>query len=265
MEEVAKFRAARRLYARLMRDRYQAKNERSLKMRFHVQTAGSSLTAQQPEVNVVRTTVEALSAVLGGCQSLHTNSLDEALALPTESAARLALRTQQVIAHETGVTETVDPLAGSYAIESLTDEIEEGARAYLKRVGGMGGMVAAIEQGFPQREIQKSAYEFQQKAESGEQVLVGVNRFESEVQEPTPTLKIDLEQERARVEGLRAFKERRDSEAVRVALDRLKETAGSDANLFSAVLVAVEANATLGEISDALRGVFGTHTESVTV
>jgi methylmalonyl-CoA mutase N-terminal domain/subunit len=178
LEEVAKFRAARRLYAMLMRERYGARDARSLKMRFHVQTAGSSLTAQQPEVNVVRTTVEALSAVLGGCQSLHTNSLDEALALPTEAAAKLALRTQQVIAHESGVTETVDPLAGSYCIEALTDEIEAGARRYIEKIDAMGGMVAAIESGYPQREIQGSAYAFQRKVESGEQVIVGVNRYQ---------------------------------------------------------------------------------------
>lgn len=265
LEEVAKFRAARRLYARMMRERYGVRNERSLKMRFHVQTAGSSLTAQQPEVNVVRTTVEALAAVLGGCQSLHTNSLDEALALPTESAARLALRTQQVIAFETGVTETVDPLAGSYAIEALTDELEAGAREYLDRVDRMGGMVAAIEAGFPQLEIQRAAYEQQKRIESGEQVVVGVNRFQSEEHTPTPILKIDLEQERRRVAELRAFKEKRDSSAAAEAVGALKEAADLNENLFPFVLNAVEADATLGEISDALRESFGTHQESVAI
>ena len=265
LEEVAKFRAARRLYARLMLERYGAQDPRSLKMRFHVQTAGSSLTAQQPEVNVVRTAIQALSAVLGGCQSLHTNALDEALALPTESAAKLALRTQQVIAHETGVTEAVDPLAGSYCVEALTDEIESGARRYLDKIDAFGGMVAAIEHGFPQREIQASAYELQRRVESGEQVIVGVNRYR-DAEEPGRTLfKIDLEAERRRVAELAHFKQQRDQAPVERSLRALAETARSEQNLFPAVLDCVESLATLGEISDTLRGVFGVFRERIVI
>ena len=264
LEEVAKFRAARRLYARLMRERYGARSERSLKMRFHVQTAGSSLTAQQPEVNVVRTTLEALSAVLGGCQSLHTNSLDEALALPTESSAKLALRTQQVIAHESGVTDAVDPLAGSYCIEALTDEIEAGARAYLDRIDAMGGMVAAIEAGFPQREIQNSAYAFQRRVEAGEQVIVGVNRYQ-EPEEPRQLFKLDAAAEQRRVDELRRFKATRDDAPVKRSLQALAETARSEQNLFPAVLNCVESQATLGEISDALRQAFGVFQERIVI
>ena len=264
LEEVAKFRAARRLYALLMRERYGARNERSLKMRFHVQTAGSSLTAQQPEVNVVRTTIEALSAVLGGCQSLHTNSLDEALALPTEAAAKLALRTQQVIAHESGVTEAADPLGGSYYIEGLTDEIEAGARAYLDRIDAMGGMVAAIEAGFPQREIQGSAYAFQKRVEAGEQVIVGVNRYQ-EAEEPRRLFKLDPAAEKIRVQELERFKKERDCAPVQSSLRALEEAARSEQNLFPAVLDCVESSATVGEISDVLRRVFGVFQERIVV
>jgi methylmalonyl-CoA mutase N-terminal domain/subunit len=265
LEEVAKFRAARRLYARLMRERYDARNPRSLKMRFHVQTAGSSLTAQQPEVNVVRTTLEALSAVLGGCQSLHTNSLDEALALPTESAAKLALRTQQVIAHESGVPDTVDPLAGSYCVEALTDEIEGGARKYLEKIDALGGMIAAIEAGYPQREIQASAYAFQRRVESGEQVIVGVNRYQEAEASGRPLFKLDLEAERRRVAELTRFKQERDRSPVDCSLEKLAETARSEQNLFPAVLGCVESRATLGEISDVLRDTFGTFQERIVV
>ena len=265
LEEVAKFRAARRLYARLMRERYGAKNPRSLKMRFHVQTAGSSLTAQQPEVNVVRTTIEALSAVLGGCQSLHTNSLDEALALPTEAAAKLALRTQQVIAHESGVTAAVDPLAGSYFVEGLTDEIEAGARDYIEKIDGLGGMVAAIGQGYPQREIQTSAYAFQKRVESGEQVIVGVNRYQEPEEDGRSLFKLDAEAERRRVEDVGRFKKQRDQTPVERSLRALAETARSEQNLFPAVLECVESLATVGEISDVLREVFGTFQERVIV
>jgi len=263
LEEVAKFRAARRVYARLMKKRYGAQNERSLKMRFHVQTAGSSLTAQQPQVNVVRTAVEALSAVLGGCQSLHTNSLDEALALPTEEAAKLALRTQQVLAHETGVTKTVDPLAGSYAIEALTDEIEQGARQYLERTDSLGGMPAAIAAGYPQREIQRSAYVAQQRVESGEQVVVGVNEFVEDDEAATPILKLDLAQETARVDELAAWRANRNWTAAAEALARLAEVAQGEENLFPAVLDAAESGATLGEISDTLRDLWGVYREQV--
>ena len=265
LEEIAKFRAARRLYARLMRETYGAKNPRSWKMRFHVQTAGSSLTAQQPEVNTVRTAIEALSAVLGGAQSLHTNSFDEALALPTESSAKLALRTQQVIAHETGVTEEVDPLGGAYAIEGLTDQVEQEAEAYLDRIAAMGGMLPAIEQGYVQREIQNSAYVFQQQVESGDQVIVGVNQYQLEDEKAMPILKIDAAAERRRVEQLGKFKESRDKAAVAAALTELSQTAQGGGNLFPRVLHAVESSATLGEISDCLREAFGTYDERVTV
>ncbi|MCB9382983.1 MAG: methylmalonyl-CoA mutase [Bryobacterales bacterium] len=264
LEEIAKFRAARRLYARLMQERYGAVHERSLKMRFHVQTAGSSLTAQQPEVNVVRTAIEALSAVLGGCQSLHTNSLDEALALPTEASAKLALRTQQVIAHESGVTGTVDPLAGSYCIEALTDKIEAGARAYLDKIDALGGMVAAIEAGFPQREIQTSAYDFQRKVEAGEQVIVGVNRYQEDEQ-PRPLFKLDREAEARRHADLAAFRARRDAAQAEDSLRALAEVARTEQNLFPAVLHCVESLATLGEISDVLRRQFGTFQERIVI
>ncbi len=263
LEEIAKFRAARRLYARLMKERFGAQDPRSMKLRFHTQTAGSSLTAQQPQVNVVRTTIQALAAVLGGTQSLHTNSLDEALALPTEESATLALRTQQVIANETGVTNTVDPLGGSYCIEGLTNELEEQAVAYIERIDALGGMVAAIEQGYVQREIQNSAYEFQQRVESGRQKIVGVNAYQVEREEPVPTLRIDAEQERQRGRELVAMRDARNRAAVSVALDLLSERAGSDGNLMPAILAAVEAKTTVGEISDALRDAFGTYKEQV--
>jgi methylmalonyl-CoA mutase N-terminal domain/subunit len=246
-----------------MRQRFGASDPRSMKMRFHAQTAGSSLTAQQPYVNVVRTTYEALAAVLGGAQSLHTNSFDEALALPTQEAARLALRTQQVIAHETGVAATADPVGGSYCIESLTDEIEDGARQYLERIEALGGTVAAIERGFIQREIQNSSYEFQKRVESGQQKLVGVNAFRVAEERPVPTLRIDAAAEKARCDQLRKFRESRDEKSVREALKRLEDAAASTENLMPAVLSAVENWATVGEISDALRGVYGAYNENV--
>jgi methylmalonyl-CoA mutase N-terminal domain/subunit len=263
LEEIAKFRAARRLYARIMKERFGARAPRAMQMRFHAQTAGSSLTAQQPRVNVVRTAFQALAAVLGGAQSLHTNSLDEALALPTEEAARLALRTQQVIAHESGVISTPDPTGGSYAIESLTEEIEMGARAYLDKIDALGGMVAAIEAGYVQREIQNSAYEFQRRVETGEQVIVGVNRFQMEEDQPVPILHIDAGQEYRRREDLARFKTSRNGGAVNESLDKLAETAGSTRNLMPAILAAVTANATVGEIAGRLRGVFSTYREQV--
>ncbi len=263
LEEAAKFRAARRLYAFLMKERFGAKADRSMKMRFHAQTAGSSLTAQQPQVNVVRTTYEALAAVLGGAQSLHTNSYDEALALPTEESAKLALRTQQVLAHESRIANTADPLGGSYVIEQLTDEIEDGARGYLDNVEAMGGMVAAVEQGFIQREIQNAAYEFQKKVESGEQTIVGVNDFQLEDETQPPVLRIDPALEERQIEELARFKQARDSAKTRDTLRRLEDAAGSSANLMPAVLAAVESAATLGEISDTLRGVFGVYQEQV--
>ncbi len=259
LEEIAKFRAARRLYAKLMRERFGAQNPRSLQLRFHTQTAGSSLTAQQPHVNVVRTAFQALAAVLGGTQSLHTNALDEALALPSEQAATLALRTQQVIALESGVTQAVDPLGGSYCIESLTDRLEEEALAYIARIDDQGGMVAAVENGYVQREIHDSAYELQQRIESGEQTVVGVNSFRSDEPAEVPLLQIDHSQETERREGLAKYRSERDSVAAAAALDRLRDVAAGSGNLVPAIRAAVAAGATLGEISDALREVFGTH------
>ncbi|HEV3468863.1 MAG TPA: methylmalonyl-CoA mutase family protein [Pyrinomonadaceae bacterium] len=265
LEEVAKFRAARRLWARLMRDRFGARDPRSQMLRFHTQTAGSTLTAQQPEVNAVRTTIQALAAVLGGTQSLHTNSLDEALALPTEASARLALRTQQVIAHESGVADTVDPLAGSYAVEHLTDEVERRALDYVEKIDAMGGMLRAIETGYVQREIQEAAYSYQRAVETGEAVVVGVNRFRSEEEAPVETLRIDPSVERAQVERVRALRERRDAERVEVALTLLEGAARGTENLLPHILACVEAYATVGEISHRLRRVWGEYREAVTV
>ena len=259
LEEIAKFRAARRLYAKLMRERFAARNPRSLQLRFHTQTAGSSLTAQQPHVNVVRTAFQALAAVLGGTQSLHTNALDEALALPSEQAATLALRTQQVIALESGVTQAVDPLGGSYCIESLTDRLEEEALAYIARIDDLGGMVAAIENGYVQREIHESAYALQQRIESGEQTVVGVNSFRLDEPAGVPLLQIDHSQETQRREELAKYRSGRDSVAAAAALGRLRDMAAGGGNLVPAIRAAIAAGATLGEISDALREVFGTH------
>jgi methylmalonyl-CoA mutase N-terminal domain/subunit len=264
-EEVAKFRAARRLWARLLRERFRPENDRSLMLRFHAQTAGSTLTAQQPDVNVVRTTLEALAAVLGGCQSLHCNAKDEALGLPTEEAALLALRTQQVIAHESGVPDTIDPVGGSYFVESLTDRIEQEARAYLERIRSLGGMLAAIEKGYVQREIQEAAFEFQLAVERGKQVVVGLNRFTAAEESAVPVLRIDPAIERAQVERVRRVRQRRDATRAQAALQRVEEAARSEANLLPAILEAVEAYATVGEISDALRRVFGEYRESVVV
>ena len=264
-EEVAKFRAARRLWARLLRERYQPKDERSLLLRFHAQTAGSTLTAQQPDVNVVRTALEALAAVLGGCQSLHCNAKDEALGLPTEEAALLALRTQQVIAQESGVADTVDPLGGAYYVESLTEGIERRAREYLERIEKLGGMLAAIEKGWVQREIQQAAFEFQRAVERGEQVVVGGNRYTAAQEGAVPTLRIDPEIEQAQVERLRRLRARREAAPVRTALARVEEAARSSENLMPPILQAVEAYATVGEIADALRRVFGEYKESVVV
>jgi methylmalonyl-CoA mutase N-terminal domain/subunit len=265
LEEIAKFRAARRIWARLMRERFSARDPRSMMLRFHAQTAGSTLTAQQPEVNVVRVTLQALAAVLGGAQSLHCNARDEALGLPTEEAARLALRTQQVIAYESGVADTVDPLGGSYAIESLTNEIERRVFDYLDRIEALGGMLRAIEIGWVQKEIHESAYAYQRAIESGEQVVVGVNRFVLPEDRPIPVLRIDPEIEQAQVERLRRIKAERDAAAVRRALAELEEAARSTENLMPFIIRAVEAYATLGEISDCLRRVFGEHRESVSL
>jgi len=263
LEEIAKYRAARRLWAHLMRDRFGARDPSSMMLRFHVQTAGSSLTAQQPENNIVRVAIQALGAVLGGCQSLHTNALDEALALPTEDAALLALRTQQIVAHETGVTNTVDPVGGSYAIETLTDEIESRAKDYISRIDALGGMLRAIETGYVQGEIQKAAYEYQRDIERGEQIVVGVNQFVAEKGMSVPTLRIDPELERAQVERVRALRARRNSARAAATVAAVETRARTGENLMPAIAAAVEAFATVGEISDALRRVFGEYTESV--
>ncbi|NLJ33101.1 MAG: methylmalonyl-CoA mutase family protein [Firmicutes bacterium] len=264
LEEVAKFRAARRLWARIMKERFGAQNPRSLKLRFHTQTAGCALTAQQPDNNVVRVTLQALAAVLGGTQSLHTNSRDEALALPSEDSVRIALRTQQIIAHESGVTNTIDPLAGSYFVESLTDEIETKAREYIEKIDALGGAVKAIEQGFIQREIQESAYQYQKSVEAGDRVVVGVNKFQlKEESLPKGLLKVDPAVGEYQKEKIAHLKENRDGEAVAAALKGLKETAQSGENLLPPIIEAARAYATIGEICDVLRGVFGEYETSV--
>jgi methylmalonyl-CoA mutase, N-terminal domain len=262
LTEIAKYRAARRLYAHLMRDRFGANNPRSHMLRFHTQTAGSSLTAQQPDVNVVRTALEALSAVLGGTQSLHTNSRDEALGLPTEQSAQLALRTQQIIAFETGITENPDPLGGSFYIEELTDAIANGAMDYIRRIDEMGGTLRAIETGFIQSEIQNAAFEFQKQVEKGERVIVGVNRFQTEERGTTPVFRIDPANERSQVESLRKLRAGRDATRWRGSLDSLEAAARGTENLMPRILAAAEAYATVGEISDTLRQVFGEYRDA---
>jgi methylmalonyl-CoA mutase, N-terminal domain len=264
IEEVAKFRAARRLWARLVRDRLGVANPRAQQLRFHVQTGGVTLTAQQPDNNVVRVTMQALAAVLGGCQSLHTNARDEALALPTEASARLALRTQQVIAHETGVTETVDALGGAYAVEAATDELEREALRLLDRIEDRGGALKAIEQGEIQREIQESAYRHQRRVEAGEQVIVGVNRYQEEDSSaPADILRIDPEAEREQVERVRAVRAHRDPAAWRSALAAVEDRARGGGNLVPAMVDAVLAGATVGELAGCLRAVFGEHRETL--
>jgi methylmalonyl-CoA mutase N-terminal domain/subunit len=257
LEEIAKYRAARRLYAHIMKRRFHAQDPRSMMMRFHTQTAGSTLTAQQPDVNVVRVALQAMSAVLGGTQSLHTNSRDEALGLPTEESARLALRTQQIIAHESGITKVADPIGGSYYVESLTDKIERGAQDYLERIDGLGGTLAAIEKGWIQAEIQNAAYEFQQQVERGEKIVVGVNRFRQEGDEPLTALRIDPDIERQQVERLRTMRASRNQAEVVARLGELESVARGSDNLMPKILAACEAFATVGEISDRLRNVFG--------
>ncbi len=257
-EEIAKFRAARRLWARIMKERFNAKKPQSMMLRFHVQTAGCTLTAQQPENNIVRVTLQALAAVLGGCQSLHTNSFDEALCLPTEKAVRIALRTQQIIAEESGVADVIDPLGGSYYIEWLTDKIEEEAMRYIEKIDEMGGMVKAIESGYVQREIQKSAYEKQKAIESGELVVVGVNKYVIEEEIEIELLRVPKEVVEKQIGRLRRFRENRDRSRVEKALNELRRAAEKeDENLMPYVLEAVKAKATLGEMTDALREVFG--------
>ena len=261
LEEIAKFRAARRIYACLMRDRFNAKDQRSMMLRFHVQTAGSTLAAQQPDVNIVRTAIQALAAVLGGAQSLHTNSRDEALALPTEESARIALRTQQVIAYESGVANTVDPVGGSEAVEALTDSIELGVREYLRQIDAMGGTLRAIESGYVQSEIQNAAYEYQRAVERGERIVVGVNRFQSREERPAATFRLDPALECAQVERLRQVRVSRSQSAVEERLGALERAAACGENLMPPILEAADAYATVGEISDRLRGVFGEYRE----
>jgi methylmalonyl-CoA mutase N-terminal domain/subunit len=261
-EEIAKYRAARRIWAHVMRDRFKARHPRSWQLRFHTQTAGVSLTAQQPYNNVVRTALQAMSAVLGGTQSLHTNSLDEALALPTAEAATLALRTQQIIAHETGITDIVDPLGGSYFVEKLTTEIEEEALAYFETIDRMGGMVAAIERGYPQREIAESAYRFQQAVEAGERIIVGVNGFVAEQEPPLHILYIDESAGERQLAKLEALKRSRDQARVDQALAGLREAARGTANTMPKLLEAVRTYATIGELCDALREVWGEYEET---
>ena len=261
LEEIAKYRAARRLYASIMRDRFGARNPRSMMLRFHVQTAGSTLTAQQPDVNVVRVSMQALAAVLGGAQSLHTNGKDEALSLPTEESARLALRTQQIIAYESGVTNVADPVGGSYAIEQLTDEIERGARDYIERIDAMGGTLAAIERNYIQNEIQNAAYDYQQRVERGEAVVVGVNRFQQEGDDPPRIFRLDPELERQQVARLRELRVSRSATDVESRLAGLEQAARGSDNLIPHILNCSEAYATVGEISDRLRRVFGEYQE----
>jgi methylmalonyl-CoA mutase, N-terminal domain len=261
-EEIAKYRAARRIWARELRDSYGARDERSLLMRFHSQTAGVSLTAQQPLNNVVRTATEALSAVLGGTQSLHTNSFDEALALPTEEAVRLALRTQQILAHETGVANTIDPLGGSYFVEALTDRMEEAAYAYFRTIDELGGMVEAIKQNYPQREIAEASFRLQEEIERGERIVVGVNRYQQEGEPPLQILRIPPELERKQIDRLQALRARRDGEAAERALARLREAAAGDQNLMEPLLDAARAHCSEGEIVQSLQRVFGTYTET---
>ena len=265
LEEVAKFRAARRMWARIMREHFKAKSPRSWMLRFHTQTAGSTLTAQQPENNIVRTAVQAMAAVLGGTQSLHTNSYDEALALPTEQAARIALRTQQIVAYESGVPQTVDPLAGSYYIESLTNEIEARANAYLEKISALGGMLKAIERGYVQQEIQNAAYEYQQQVDRNEAVVVGVNRFTIEEEEPISLQRVDESLERKQVERVRELRTRREPATWKNSLKQVEDAARSGVNLMPHIVAAIDAHATVGEISDAMRKVFGEYKEAVVV
>ena len=265
LEEVAKFRAARRMWAHIMREKFQAKNPRSWMLRFHTQTAGSTLTAQQPENNIVRTAIQAMSAVLGGTQSLHTNSFDEALSLPTEHAARVALRTQQIVAYESGAANTIDPLAGSYFIESLTDEIEKRALAYLEKIEALGGMLRAIERGYVQQEIQNAAYDYQKAVDTGEATVVGINRFAQDEEKTVPIQRIDEGLEREQVERLRALRARREQQRWKESITAIQHAARSRENLMPRILYAVESYATVGEISDALRSVFGEYQETVVI
>jgi methylmalonyl-CoA mutase N-terminal domain/subunit len=265
LEEIAKYRAARRLWARLMKERFNAKSPKSMMLRFHTQTAGSTLTAQQVDTNIVRVTVQTLAAVLGGTQSLHTNSCDEALALPTESSVRTALRTQQIVAFESGVANTIDPIAGSYYVEAMTDRIEREAEEYIRAIDEKGGMVAAIEEGYVQKEIQRSAYRYNQEVEKGSRVVVGVNRFQVDEPPPEGLLRIDPHVQREQVEALQSVRAKRDDSAVRKTLTALKSAAEGDANLMPFILDAVGVYASIGEICDTLRGVYGEYRERIVI
>ncbi len=264
-EEVAKFRAARKLWAKIMRDRFGAKNPKSIMLRFHTQTAGCTLTAQQPDNNIIRVTLQALAAVLGGTQSLHTNSRDEALSLPSQKAVRIALRTQQVIAHESGVTETVDPLAGSYYIEKMTKEIEDAVMDYINQIEKLGGAPKAIEKGFIQREIQNSAYQYQKDVEDKKRIIVGVNQFESEEETMKDLLKVNPEIEKQQIKKLEEVKNNRDESKVKESLHLLKQAASSDKNVMPFIMDCVKGYATLGEICDQLREIFGEYKDSIKI
>jgi len=264
LEEIAKFRAARRLWAKIVRDRFKAKKRRSMWMRMHVQTSGCTLTAQQPINNIIRVTLQALAAVLGGTQSLHTNSFDEALALPSERAVMVSLRTQQIIAHEIGVADTIDPMAGSYCLEALTDEMEEGAMGYIDRIDGMGGVIPAIERGFFQREIADASYRYQMEVDAGERIMVGVNEYTADEDwMPTELLRVEKTAEQDQIARLRRLKRSRDSKKVKCVLDKLHDDADRDRNLMPTIMEAVKAYATLGEMCDVLRGVFGECSELI--
>ncbi|MEM2439925.1 MAG: methylmalonyl-CoA mutase family protein, partial [Candidatus Bathyarchaeia archaeon] len=265
-EEIAKFRAARRLWAKIMKERFHAKNPRSMWMRMHVQTSGCTLTAQQPLNNIVRTTIQALAAVLGGTQSLHTNSFDEALCLPTEESVRVALRTQQIIAYESGVANTVDPLAGSYYVEALTNEMEEKAMEYIEKVDEMGGAIAAIERGFFQREIADAAYRYQREIEEKKRILVGVNEYVLEGEKcPVKLLRVDPSVEKKQIERLQKLRRERDNRKVKEALEKLHYAAAKDENLMPTIIEAVKAYATLGEVMDVLRKVYGEYKELIII
>ena len=265
LEEVAKYRAARRLWSKIMKDRFKAKSPRSWMLRFHTQTAGSTLTAQQPSNNIIRVGWQALAAVLGGTQSLHTNSMDEALALPSEQSVQIALRTQQLIAYESGAADTADPLGGSFYIETLTDEIEKRAQDYIEKIDAMGGSVTAVEKGYIQKEIQESAYRYQKEIESGDRVIVGVNRFQSKEPPPKGLLKVDPRVREVQIKRIAELKASRDSQRVKTSLAELKKTAQGDGNLMLPILNCVRAYCTLGEICDTLRGVFGEYESVVKV
>jgi methylmalonyl-CoA mutase N-terminal domain/subunit len=265
LEEVAKFRAARRIWAKIMKERYNAKNEKSMHLRFHVQTSGESLTAQQPDNNIIRVTLQALAAVLGGCQSLHTNSRDEALSLPTEESVKIALRTQQIIAYESGVTRVVDPLGGSYYIEYLTDEIEDRVWKYLNRIERMGGSLKAIEKGYFQQEIRENAYRIKKEVDEGKRIIVGVNKFIEQETKVPEILRIDTELERKQVARLKEFKTRRDNAKVEHIISKLEEAAEGDENLMPYIIESVKARVTLGEISNAFRRVFGVYQPKIII